>query len=258
MFAKDMFDLSGEIALVTGASSGIGARLATVLAANGAKVALVARREKELGIVAEEIRSIGGEALVAPFDISMHDGHEQLLDFIESNLGVVNTLINNAGIARGSYIFETNKKDWDDVMNTNVDPVFFLGKKTASRMVKAGIKGSIINMASMLGTKTPKGSIGYGTSKAAVIHLTKTMAVELAEYGIRVNAIAPGYILTDINSKYFAGPNGKKSLSNIPLGRIGHVSDIDGIALLLASPIAGSFITGTVITVDGGHGCHFM
>lgn len=258
MLARDIFDLSGEVALVTGASSGIGARTAMVLAANGAKVALAARRTDKIEMLADEIQNIGGVALPIRIDVTDFESYDRVLNEIESNLGAVSILVNNAGIAKGSNTLDAKLNDWDMVIRTNMTSVMFLTKSVAASMIKHGINGRVINMASMLAYRSPRNATAYGASKAAVVQLTKMMSVDLADHGIRVNGVAPGYIETDLNRKYLSSDNGKKTVSNIPVKRVGTPSDLDGVMLLLASNLASAFMTGTVISVDGGHSCHFI
>lgn len=258
MISDSLFDLTGEVALVTGASSGLGERISLVLASRGAKVALAARRIERLEEISTRVTDMGGNSIALRLDVTDLDSYEGILDEIESRFGPVSVLVNNAGIAKGSHTLEATVEDWEMVMRTNLDPVLFLSKAVAKRMVRHGIRGRIINMSSMLAYRTPRYATAYAASKVGVAHLTKTMAVDLAEHGIRVNGIAPGYIETDLNRKYLAGDNGKRTIANIPIKRVGEPSDLDGPILLLASEKASSFMTGTIISVDGGHSCHFV
>jgi NAD(P)-dependent dehydrogenase (short-subunit alcohol dehydrogenase family) len=170
----------------------------------------------------------------------------------EAALGPVSILVNNAGVPSGSFFAKTSEEEWREVMAVNLDGVFRVGQEAARRMAARGAGGSIINIASILGFGAIKSLSAYAASKAAVVSLTKSMALELARDRIRVNAIAPGYFSTEINAGFFESEAGKRLLSRVPMGRVGELAELDGPLLLLASD-AGAFMTGSVITVDGGH-----
>ena len=259
MKAGQIFDLTGVRALVTGASSGLGARFARVLAANGAAVAVAARRSDRLAALVDEIGASGGRAAAVALDVSARDGLPGGLDGAEAALGgPVNLLINNAGVADGKRALDITAEGWDHVMRVNVDGVFFLAQLAAKRLAAAGEPGSIINVSSILGYRTPTGSAAYCVSKSAVAQMTQALAVDLARYRIRVNAIAPGYVETEMTAAYLASERGQKTIANVPLRRAGDVGDLDGALLLLASPRASAFMTGATITVDGGHMWSFL
>ncbi len=252
MTAANLFDLSGAVALVTGASSGLGRHFAKVLAANGATVALAARRADRLAALAGEIAADGGTSIAVACDVTDNDSVTAAFDAVEAQIGPVTLLINNAGIAHGGSALDLEAETWRAVMATNLDAVFALSRQAARRMIAAETSGSIVNIASIAGFGVDKGIAAYATSKAGVIHLTKALALEWARYGIRVNAIAPGWFATEINTVYLASPAGESLLKSNPMRRFGRDGDLDG-ALLLLSSGAGGYITGTTLTVDGGH-----
>ncbi len=250
--AGGRFSLAGKTALVTGASSGFGRHFARVLAGAGAKVALAARRLDVLQQLATEIRGGGGEAAAVAMDVTDRASVTRAFAEAEAALGPITILINNAGIPSGSFFTKTSEADWRAVMSVNLDGVYRVGQEAARRMAANGKGGSIINIASILGVNVIKALSTYSATKAAVISLTKSMALELARDKIRVNALAPGYFATEFNDAYLASEAGKRMLARVPMGRAGAVEELDGPLLLLASD-AGAFMTGSVITVDGGH-----
>ena len=251
--AAELFDLSGEVALVTGASSGLGWRFAQVLAAHGAKVVLAARRTDRLEQLKSDIEAAGGEAVAVELDVSRHGQISQAFDAAEQAFGTVTILFNNAGMAIQKPVLDMDNEDWRKVLDINLDGVWATAHECARRMVEAGAGGTIINTASVLGLRTAKTLSAYAVSKAAVIQLTKALALELARYNIRVNAIAPGYVLTEINRELFENrtQEAEAMIRTIPQRRIAEPSELDGVVLLLASKASG-FMTGAVLTIDGG------
>ena len=248
----ELLSLAGKAALVTGASSGFGRHFARVLAAAGAKVALAARRLEVLEELASEIRRRGGEAVAVAIDVTDRASVAKACAAAEAALGPITILVNNAGIPSGAFFTRTTEEEWRNVMSVNLDGVFRVGQEGARRMAANRSGGSIINIASLLGFGVIKGLSTYSATKAAVISLTKSMALELARDKIRVNALAPGYFATEFNVDYLASEAGKRMISRVPMARAGAVEELDGPLLLLASD-AGRFMTGSVVTVDGGH-----
>lgn len=250
---QQRFDLSGKTALITGASSGIGAHFAHTLANAGARVVVTARRIERLEALVDQLQSQGHEALALPIDVTDADSVNRAFDLAEQQWGVVDILINNAGIADAVMFLNMTEGNWRSTLATNLDGVWRVAHRASLAMVKAGQGGSIINTASILGLRVGTALSHYAAAKAGVIQLTKSMALELARNNIRVNAIAPGYFHTEMNSDYFATQQGQDYIRNrVPMRRLGQMQELDGPLLLLASE-AGSFITGTVLNVDGGH-----
>jgi 3-oxoacyl-[acyl-carrier protein] reductase len=250
MKASDIFNLDGEVALVTGASGGLGARFARVLAANGARVVLVARRPDRLDALREEIVQSGGRAVAVEADVLDRLATTRAFDRAEKAFGTVTILLNNAGVAHAHRAVEIPPEEWRRVLSTNLDSVFFWAQEAAQRMLAARKQGAIINIASILGLGVAKGVAAYATAKAGVIQLTKALALELAFKGVRVNAIAPGWFVTEINRDFLTSEQGAMVKREIPAGRFGEDGDLDGALLLLASN-AGRYIAGETIVVDG-------
>lgn len=244
--------LEGKVALVTGASSGLGRHFALTLAKAGAKVAIVARREDRLADLVAEIEADGGSALAVSLDVSDRARFDDVLDSIEAALGTVDVLVNNAGIAVDGQTLEMTDDDLDRIMDINTKALWSLAKRVAERLVNVGKGGSIINIASILGLNVSPGLSLYAISKAAVVQMTKAMATDLWRHNIRVNAICPGYFKTEINADFFETEAGEKAIKRMPPRRLGQFEELNGLLLLLASD-ASSFITGTAIPVDGGH-----
>jgi NAD(P)-dependent dehydrogenase (short-subunit alcohol dehydrogenase family) len=251
MKAAELFDLAGRVALVTGASGGLGLRFAEVLAANGASVALVARRVDRLNEAKARIEKSGGKAIAIEADVLDRAQMRRAFDQAEQAFGTVTILVNNAGVAHSTRAVDLTEDEWRRVVGTNLDAVFYWAQEAANRMLKAGQRGAIVNIASVLGFGVSKGTAAYATAKAGVIQMTKALGLELAFKGVRVNAIAPGWFVTDINREYLSSEAGKKLTRDIPVGRFGQDGDLDGALLLLASD-AGSYIAGTTIVCDGG------
>jgi 3-oxoacyl-[acyl-carrier protein] reductase len=226
-------------------------RFAEVLAQAGAAVVLIARRVDRLAAVKAAIEQAGGRALAVAADVTDRAAMTAAFDAAEQAFGTVTVLVNNAGVVASGRAVELGEETWRRVLGTNLDAAFFASQEAARRMLAAGKGGAIVNIASILGLRVAKGVAPYAVSKAGVIQLTKAMALELASKGIRVNAIAPGWIVTDINRDYLAGEQGAAIEREIPVGRFGEERDLDGALLLLASD-AGRFITGQTIVVDGG------
>ena len=246
---NDIFNLSGKTAIVTGASSGLGKHFAKTLSNAGANIVICARRVKNLERLKEEI---DGEVLVLPLDVTSEKSVAEFFNSVDEKIGTADILINNAGTSDPKRFKDLDEERWNYVLNTNLNGAYRVAKNFTDQLIKSKKSGSIVNIASILGLRVGFNLSSYATAKAGLIQLTKSMALELARSNIRVNAIAPGYILTEINDDFFATKEGQDYINNIPMRRLGLESDLDGILLLLASD-ASSFMTGSIIPVDGGH-----
>ncbi len=244
--------LRGKVALVTGASSGIGRHFSKVLAAAQVSIIAVARRTNRLESLVSEIEASGGQASAIEFDVTQRDGVAAIFDEAESAVGLIDVVVNCAGIADVSTVLELEEGNWDRVMEVNVNGLRRVSQEAARRLVAAKRPGTIVNVASIAGMGVTPGYAAYATSKAAVIQLTRAMAIELWRHDIRVNALCPGYFLTEMNEDYFATERGRKYLQRIPPRRLGRLEELSGPLLLLASD-ASSFMTGVALPVDGGH-----
>jgi len=247
-----IFDVSGRVAMVTGASSGFGAHFAKLLAAHGAKVVVAARRTDRLESLVGDIEASGGEAIAVALDVTNADSIKAAFDQAESKFGVVTILSNNAGVADSKMAVDIDEPSWDFVLNTNMKGVWMVATEAGKRMIAAGMPGSIVNTASILGLRVAISQSSYATSKAAVIQLTKSLALEWTRKNIRVNALCPGYFITEINQDYFAGEHGKKYIASTPARRTGELEELTAPFLMLASD-AGSFVNGIALPVDGAH-----
>lgn len=241
------FRLEGKRALVTGASSGLGAYFAGVLAAHGAHVILAARRTVALEAVADELRQLDAQVSTVVLDVTSAPSRDALM----TTCGRVDILVNNAGVVREGTALTQSEEDWDDVMDTNLRGLFFVARAVARTMRNDG-GGAIVNVASILGLRQASGVLPYAVSKAGVIQMTKSMALEWARHGIRVNALAPGYFDTELNRDFWKSPAGEALIGRIPDRRLGQLSDLAGPLLLLASD-ASRYMTGSTLVVDGGH-----
>jgi len=247
-----LFDVSKETILVTGASQGLGRQFARVLAAHGAAVALAARQTAKLKGLEEEIKAKGGRAAAVALDVTDGASIVSAIDAAEAALGPVTVLINNAGIAIEKPAVEQTEADWDAVIGANLKGAYFVATEVARRMIARKQDGNIVNIASVLGFGVMKFLSPYTISKAGIVQATKAMALELAPSNIRVNALAPGYILTDVSRVLLESDRSEAFEKRIPQRRYGQFEDLDGPLLLLASD-AGAFMTGSVLVVDGGH-----
>jgi len=240
--------LADKTALVTGASSGLGAHFAQVLAQAGARVILTARRQDALEDVAQKITAARGTASTMRLDVT----DRASVDAMSGILADVDILVNNAGLVRTGPALEQTEADWDVVLDTNLKGMFLMAQAAARAMRASKRGGSIINIASILALRQAGAVLPYAVSKAGVIQLTKTMALEVARFGIRVNALAPGYLDTDLNGGFWESEAGRAMIKRIPQQRLGRLEDLDAPLLLLASD-ASSYMTGSVLVVDGGH-----
>ena len=253
MVALPSFDLTGQVALVTGASSGIGHHFAEVLAAAGAKVAVAARREDRLAELARSIAATGGQCLPLACDVTRRDSITAAIAAAETQLGPLSILVNNAGVVVSKPFFEHTEEDWDRVVDTNLKGAFWMARDFAAHLVAKKRPGRIINIISVLSHRTIARVPSYLAAKAGLAHLTGTMAMELARHDILVNGIAPGYVVTDFNREFLESEAGLRLAARVPMKRVGQVEDLGGALLFLASP-ASAYVTGAVIAVDGGHG----
>ncbi|MEZ5558228.1 MAG: SDR family NAD(P)-dependent oxidoreductase [Pseudomonadales bacterium] len=250
------FRLDDKHIVITGASSGFGHHFAGVLAAAGARVVLGARRVEKVQERVDEIRRNGGKALGTALDVRKADSIQAFLDAAEAEFGPIDVVINNAGVEAGAKTYMMiDEDDWDFVMETNLKSAWLMAKFYTERVVKHGRKsGNIINISSITDTRTIKGQFPYAVSKGALTRMTEVLALEAAKYGIRVNALAPGYILTDVSRLLLESEQAPEFVKGIPMRRFGEFDDLDGPILLLASD-ASSYMTGSVVVVDGGHIC---
>jgi NAD(P)-dependent dehydrogenase (short-subunit alcohol dehydrogenase family) len=246
------FRLDGRNVLVTGASSGLGWHFAKLLAAQGASVAVAARRVNKLAGLVNEISMLGGQAIAVRLDVTDPQSVEETLSAMAEGIGEPDVVVNNAGLTVTRPLLEQTVLDFDNVMDTNLRGCWMVATAAARRMVAAGRAGSIVNIASILGERVAGGVAPYAISKAGVIQATKAMALELARYRIRVNALLPGYVVTDLNREFLESDAGKKLQARIPTRRFGELADLDGPLLLLASD-AGRAMSGATVAVDGAH-----
>ncbi|HKU44101.1 MAG TPA: SDR family oxidoreductase [Polyangiales bacterium] len=245
-------DLSGKTALITGASSGLGRHFAQLFAAHGARVAIGARRLDSLEEAARAIAAAGGQALPLELDVTDPESVKNAVQATAKHFQAIDILVNNAGVSVNGPVLEQSAEHWDRVLDTNLKGAFLMSTEVARQLRESKRPGSIINIASVLAFRQSSHVTAYATSKAGLVQLTKELALELARYQIRVNALAPGYILTDLNRHFFESQPGQQLISRIPQRRLGAAEDLDGPMLLLASD-ASRFMTGSVIAVDGGY-----
>jgi 3-oxoacyl-[acyl-carrier protein] reductase len=247
-----LFDVSKETIFITGASQGLGRQFARLLSSHGAAVALAARQAAKLHDLEQEIRAQGGRAAAVQMDVTDMASIGQAIEHAEERLGPISVLINNAGIAVEKMAVDQTEADWDAVIGANLKGAYFTATEIARRMIARQQGGNIVNIASVLGVGAAKFLSPYMVSKAGIIQATKALALELAPSGIRVNALAPGYIDTEMNHDFWSTAGGEKLAKRIPQRRVGSESDLDGAILLLASG-ASRYMTGSVVTVDGGY-----
>ena len=244
--------LTGRNALVTGANGGLGSHFAQTLARAGASVAICARRPESLDEVRDAIHGLGARVECIALDVTDAASVAAAFDAAAAALGPITVVVNNAGIAVTKPILDQTEDDWRQVVGVNLDGAWRVAQAAARHMVKHAQGGSIVNVASVLGLRVTAQVPAYAASKAALVQLTKAMALELARHRIRVNALAPGYVETSINREFFASEAGQAMIKRIPQRRIGTPQDLDGPLLLLASD-AGAYMTGAIVAVDGGH-----
>ncbi|MDD3444702.1 MAG: SDR family NAD(P)-dependent oxidoreductase [Zavarzinia sp.] len=243
--------LAGRHIFITGATSGFGERFAHVLGGLGAKVSVSGRRVERLRDLVAALSARGIEAFAVPLDVTDLAAIGPALDAAEAELGPLWGLVNNSGVGGGTSIEKETVENYDWIMNTNVKAVYFMAQAAGRRFIERKAGGRIVNIASIAGLRVlPKLSI-YCISKAAVVQMTRTMAIEWARHGINVNAICPGYVETEINRDFFATEAGQRMVAKFPRGRIGKVEDLDGIIALMLDPKS-DFMTGAVVNVDDG------
>jgi NAD(P)-dependent dehydrogenase (short-subunit alcohol dehydrogenase family) len=246
-----MFDLTGHTALVTGGGSGIGKHFAQVLAHHGAAVVVAGRRLEKLEAVADSIRARDGKAFVVEMDVAHEISVAAGIETAQQMAGTIDILINNAGIVGTQSALDMPEEEWDAVIATNLKGCWLCARHVARRLIAQQKRGNIVNIASILGIMTQKGTAPYSAAKSGLIHLTRVLASEWVRHGIRVNALAPGYIMSDMAEGFFSTPRGAKVIQLIPQRRVGTVEDLTAPMLLLASD-ASSYMTGTTIPIDGG------
>ena len=252
MQADPLFDVRGKVAFVTGASSGLGEHFARTLASRGATVIASARRIERLESLVADIARTGGKAFAVRLDVADPASVQAAMAQAVGHAGAPDIVVNNAGIAQAKPSIDLTEADWRQVMDTNLDGAWRVAQASARAMIAAKRPGSIVNIASILGYRVATSLLAYTAAKAALIQATQALALEWARYGIRVNAIAPGYIETDINRGFFQTEGGQAMVKRVPQRRIGKTADLDGALLLLASDASG-YMTGSTVVVDGGH-----
>ena len=250
MTPAKLFDMTGKLALITGGGTGLGRQFALTLADAGATVILAARRAEPLQATAAEILAAGGQAHCLALDVTDQDAVQSAFETID-RIGVVDVVVNNAGTAGPGSLLDVTEETWDRLVDVNVKGAWCVARAAVKKMIGHERRGSIVNIASALGLAVQKGTANYPASKAALLHLTKAMAVEWARYGVRVNALAPGYFKTDLSDGYLSSERGKAMVQRMPMRRLGDPVELSGALLLLASD-ASTYMTGSVISVDGG------
>ena len=254
-------DLSGRVAFITGASGGLGAQFARTLSQAGAGVVLAARRVERLKTLRAELESTGGDAHVVELDVTDHDSIKSAIAHAETEMGTIDILINNSGVSATQRLVDVMPDDFDHIFDTNTKGAFFVAQEVAKRMIARSrgaapgtfTGGRIVNVASMAGLRV-LGQIGvYCMSKAAVVHMTRAMALEWGKFGINVNALCPGYIDTEINHHHWKTEAGQKLVAMLPRKRVGQPADLDA-ALMMLCANESHFINGAVLSADDGFG----
>jgi len=246
------FDLSGRVALVTGGSRGLGRVIATALAKAGADVAVASRTQSDLDEAAEALRGCGRRALAIATDVTDEPSIRSMVEQTVGHFGRIDILVNNAGIGDTHAVVEMDAAQWDRVMHVNLRGPMLCCKHVGPHLI-AQRSGKVINIGSVMAARVARYMTPYCASKAALVHFTRTLALEWIRHGIQVNALCPGYFLTDMNKDFFASERGRQFVTALPMGRLGEARELEGAAVFLASD-ASSYVTGTALYVDGGHG----
>ena len=245
------FDLTGKCAIVTGGSKGLGRVIAAALARAGADVALVSRTPDELARAAAALRTHGHRVLAVPADVTDEASLERMVGQVIEQFGQIDVLVNNAGVGDAAAAVEMDAAHWDQVMNVNLRGPMLCCKHVGAHLISRG-RGKVINVGSVLARRVARYMSAYAASKAALVQFTRTLALEWMRHNVQVNALCPGYFLTDMNTEFFASERGKQFIAALPIGRLGEAHELEGAAVFLASD-ATSYITGTTLYVDGGH-----
>lgn len=249
--APTWFDLHGRVALVTGGSKGLGRVMAVALARAGADVAVASRTQSDLDVVAAELRRFGVRALAVAADVTSEASVAAMVRRVLAEFGRVDILVNNAGVGSTVAVTEMDPAYWDSVMSINVRAPMLCCKHVGPHMFERR-SGKVINVASVMSTRVARYMSAYCASKAALLHFTRTLALEWVRHGIQVNALCPGYFLTDMNREFFASERGKAFAADLPAGRLGRGEELEGAVVFLASE-ASSYVTGSALYIDGGH-----
>jgi NAD(P)-dependent dehydrogenase (short-subunit alcohol dehydrogenase family) len=245
------FDLSGRVALVTGGSKGLGRAIAMALARAGADVALVSRTQRTLDDAAAGVRALGHRVVTVSADVSDEESVQHAVRKVIEDLGRIDILVNNAGVGDSVAAVDMEVAHWNEVMNVNLRGPMLCCKHVGPHMI-ARRSGKVINVASVLASRVSRYMSAYAASKAALVQFTRTVALEWIRHNVQVNALCPGYFLTDMNAEFFASSRGQQFIAELPIRRLGEVRELEGAAVFLASD-ATSYITGTALYVDGGH-----
>ncbi len=246
-----MFSLKSQVALVTGAAGALGRQMALTLSQAGAHVVLAGRTLETLQATAEAVTAQGGTMHCVRMDVSLESSIVRALDEAQEKAGIISIVVNNAGTNRPKPALQVTADDWDAVLGTNLRGCFLVARECAQRLINAKTPGSIINIASVLALRGQKGVSAYMAAKAGLVHLTRSLALEWVAHGIRVNALLPGYVTSDLTASFLESEQGMRLVRGIPQRRLAETAELSGPLLLLASS-ASSYMTGSLMVVDGG------